>query len=43
MAGTSFFVDPAQDMFAIMLIQAPNQRAYYRQLFRNLVYAAVVA
>ena len=42
MAGTSFFVDPAQDLFAILLIQAPNQRAYYRQLFRNLVYAALV-
>ncbi|MEO8858273.1 MAG: serine hydrolase domain-containing protein [Burkholderiaceae bacterium] len=42
MAGTSFFVDPAQQMFAIMLIQAPNQRAYYRQLFRNLVYAALL-
>ena len=42
MAGTSFFVDPSQDMFAIMLIQAPNQRAYYRQLFRNLVYATLV-
>ena len=42
MAGTSFFVDPAQELFAIMLIQAPNQRAYYRQLFRNLVYAALV-
>jgi CubicO group peptidase (beta-lactamase class C family) len=42
MAGTSFFVDPAQDLFAIMLIQAPNQRAYYRQLFRNLVYATLM-
>ncbi len=42
MAGTSFFVDPSQELFAIMLIQAPNQRAYYRQLFRNLVYAALV-
>ena len=42
LAGTSFFVDPAHDMFAIMLIQAPNQRAYYRQLFRNLVYACLV-
>ena len=42
MAGTSFFVDPTQDLFAILLIQAPNQRAYYRQLFRNLVYAALV-
>ena len=42
MAGTSFFVDPAQQMFAILLLQAPNQRAYYRQLFRNLVYASLV-
>lgn len=42
MAGTSFFVDPVQQMFAIMLIQAPSQRAWYRQLFRNLVYAALL-
>jgi hypothetical protein len=25
-----------------MLIQAPGQRDYYRQLFRNLVYAALM-
>lgn len=42
MAGTSFFVDPAQDLLAVMLIQAPNQRAWYRQLFRNLVYASLL-
>jgi CubicO group peptidase (beta-lactamase class C family) len=42
MAGTSFFVDPSNGLFAIMMIQAPNQRAWYRQLFRNLVYACVV-
>lgn len=42
-AGTSFFVDPARDMFAILMIQAPNQRDYYRPLFRNLVYAALAA
>ena len=42
MAGTSFFVDPAEDLFALMMIQAPNQRGYYRQLFRNLVYAALI-
>ena len=40
-AGTTFFVDPAQDLFALMMIQAPNQRNYYRPLFRNLVYAAL--
>ncbi|MEO6626256.1 MAG: serine hydrolase domain-containing protein, partial [Burkholderiaceae bacterium] len=42
MAGTSFFVDPAQDLLAVMMVQAPNQRAWYRQLFRNLVYACLV-
>ena len=40
-AGTSFFVDPKLDMFAILMIQAPNQRDYYRPLFRSLVYAAL--
>lgn len=41
-AGTTFFVDPALDMFALMMIQAPNQRDYYRPLFRDLVYAALL-
>jgi CubicO group peptidase (beta-lactamase class C family) len=41
-AGTTFFVDPAREFFAIMMIQAPNQRDYYRPLFRNLVYAALL-
>ena len=39
--GTSFFVDPAQDLYALLLTQAPNQRDHYRQLFRHLVYAAL--
>ena len=42
MAGTTFFVDPAEDLFACLMLQAPNQREYYRMLFRNLVYAALV-
>jgi CubicO group peptidase (beta-lactamase class C family) len=41
-AGTTFFVDPAQDLFAILMIQAPNQRDYFRPLFRNLSYACLV-
>ena len=40
-AGTTFFVDPVKDFFAILMNQAPNQRDYYRPLFRNLVYAAL--
>ncbi len=39
--GTSFFVDPAEDLFAMLLTQAPGQRIYYRTLFRNMVYGAV--
>jgi len=42
MAGTNFFVDPAQDMVAVMMVQAPNQRLWYRHQFRNLVYACLV-
>jgi CubicO group peptidase (beta-lactamase class C family) len=41
-AGTTFFVDPALDLYAMLMIQAPNQRDYYRPLFRDLVYAALV-
>lgn len=41
MGGCSFFVDPSLKLFAILMVQAPNQRAWYRQLFRNLVYAAL--
>jgi CubicO group peptidase (beta-lactamase class C family) len=40
LAGTTFWVDPAEDLFALMLIQAPGQRDYYRTLFRDLVYSA---
>jgi CubicO group peptidase (beta-lactamase class C family) len=40
LAGTTFWVDPAEEMFALLLIQAPGQRDYYRALFRDLVYSA---
>jgi hypothetical protein len=41
LAGTTFWVDPTEQLFALMLIQAPGQREYYRVLFRDLVYAAI--
>jgi len=41
-AGTSFFVDPAEDLFAILMLQAPNQREFFRPLFRDMVYAMLV-
>jgi hypothetical protein len=40
-AGTTFWVDPVHDFFAILMAQAPNQRDHFRPLFRNLVYAAL--
>jgi CubicO group peptidase (beta-lactamase class C family) len=40
LAGTTFWVDPAEQLFALLLIQAPAQRDYYRTLYRDLVYAA---
>jgi CubicO group peptidase (beta-lactamase class C family) len=42
MAGTTFFVDPNESLFAILMLQAPNQREYYRMLFRDLVYATLL-
>lgn len=41
-AGTTFWVDPAERLHAVLMIQAPAQREYYRVLFRDMVYAAIV-
>lgn len=40
-AGTTFWVDPAERLFAVMMIQAPVQREHYRVLFRDMVYGAI--
>ena len=40
-AGTVFFVDPLEEMFALMMIQAPGQREEFQQRFRAMVYAAL--
>ncbi len=40
-AGTTFLVDPAERLHAVLMIQAPVQREHYRVLFRDLVYAAL--
>ena len=42
LAGTTFFVDPALNLFGILMLQAPNQREYYRMLFRDMVYASML-
>jgi CubicO group peptidase (beta-lactamase class C family) len=40
-AGTTFWVDPLERLFAVLMIQAPMQRHHYRLLFRDMVYAAI--
>ncbi len=39
--GTFFWIDPAEDLFAVFMSQGPGQREYTRNLVRGLVYAAV--
>ena len=41
-AGTTFWIDPAERLFAVMMIQSRAQRDIYRVLFRDLVYSAIV-
>jgi CubicO group peptidase (beta-lactamase class C family) len=41
LGGTYFWIDPVEDVIAIWMMQAPEQRAHYRQLYRNLVYGAM--
>jgi CubicO group peptidase (beta-lactamase class C family) len=40
--GTYFWVDPQQQLIAILLMQAPAQRLHYRYLMRTLVYQSIV-
>lgn len=40
-AGTTFWVDPAERLFAVLMIQAPVQREFYRVMFRDMVYSAI--
>jgi CubicO group peptidase (beta-lactamase class C family) len=40
-AGTYFWIDPKEELFAVFMSQGPGQREYFRTLLRSLVYAAV--
>lgn len=40
-AGTQFWVDPNEELFALLMVQAPGQREHLRVQLRDLVYAAV--
>jgi CubicO group peptidase (beta-lactamase class C family) len=39
--GTAFWVDPRQDMYVILMMQAPKNRTAIRNKIRSLVYAAI--
>ena len=41
-AGTAFVISPELDMFAVMMVQAAEYREHFRNLFRNLLAAAVL-
>jgi CubicO group peptidase (beta-lactamase class C family) len=41
MAGTFFFIDPAEDLFTVFMMQGPGQREYTRTMLRDLVYATL--
>ena len=41
-AGTYFWIDPARDLFAILLTQSPRQRLRYRETIKTMVYDALV-
>ncbi len=41
--GTYFWIDPKQQLIAVLMMQAPMQRLHYRYLMRTLVYQAIVA
>ena len=40
--GTYMWVDPAQDMAVVFMMQSPKQRLHYRSVVRDLVNAAIV-
>jgi CubicO group peptidase (beta-lactamase class C family) len=41
MMGTAFWVSPLDSLFAVLMVQTPENREYFRVLFRNLVSAAI--
>jgi CubicO group peptidase (beta-lactamase class C family) len=40
--GTYFWIDPEQELIAILMMQAPLQRLHYRYLMRTMVYQAII-
>jgi CubicO group peptidase (beta-lactamase class C family) len=39
--GTAFWVDPKENMFVVFGMQSPRNRVPYRQVLRDMIYAAI--
>ncbi len=39
--GTYFWADPKENMFVVFGMQSPRNRVPYRQVLRNMIYAAI--
>jgi CubicO group peptidase (beta-lactamase class C family) len=39
--GTYFWIDRKERLVPVWMMQAPNQRNCYRELYRNMVYGAL--
>lgn len=42
LGGTSFWLDPARELYGLIMVQAPERRTHYAQVMRQLVYGAVM-
>jgi CubicO group peptidase (beta-lactamase class C family) len=42
LAGTAFWISPAEDLFTVFMMQGPGRREYFREKLRFLVHAALV-
>jgi len=40
--GTYFWVDPKEQLFVVFMMQSPKQRAPYRAVLKDMIYAAIV-
>jgi CubicO group peptidase (beta-lactamase class C family) len=40
--GTYFWIDPEEEVYAILMVQGPSDRLYYRYAMRQLVYASLL-
>ena len=39
--GTYFWIDPREDLFVVYMMQSPKQRAPYRAVLKDMIYAAI--